>query len=88
MNSSGATSGGNKPSGKIRGALAELYYLLLVDAASRLLVLTDAEFFGYMRAELDGALPNEIALRHLALPEDLAARVAAVTGKARDEMTR
>src|SRR5689334_14604838 len=49
MNSSGATSGGKKPVGKIRGGLAELYYLSLVDAPVRLLILTDKEFLEFMQ---------------------------------------
>ncbi len=38
--SSGLTSGGNIPSGKINGCIADLYYLSLLDAPVRRLVLT------------------------------------------------
>ncbi len=87
MNSSGATSGGKKPVGKIRGAVAELYYLSLVSVPDRQLV-TNAEFHHYFLRELDGALAPGIQLRHLPLPPNLAQRVAGVTAGASDEMTR
>jgi len=86
MNSSGMTSGGKKPSGKIRGAIAELYFLSLVDAQHRLLVVTDSTFLAYLQHELDGALVEGVQLRHLALPADVAARVAEVTSTASAEM--
>lgn len=86
-NSSGATSGGKKPVGKIRGAIAELYFLSLVDAAERLLFATDRDFLTYLERELEGAVTEGIALRHMALPADLAMRVASVTTSASEEMS-
>jgi hypothetical protein len=86
MNSSGMTSGGKKPVGKIKGAIAEVYFLSLVDARQRLLVVTNASFVAYLQHELDGALVEGVQLRHLALPADLAARVAKVTSTASAEM--
>jgi len=88
MNSSGATSGGKKPVGKIRGALAELYYLSLVDAPTRLLVVTNPGFHLYLQRELEGALAPGIEVRYVPLPADLAGRVAGVTSEASDEMSR
>lgn len=88
MNSSGATSGGKKPVGKIRGAIAELYYLSLIDAPQRQLIVTNAEFHDYLLHELDGALAPGILVRHVALPPELAERVAGVTADASQEMTR
>lgn len=87
MNSSGATATGKRPSGKIRGALAELYYLTLAVAGVRLLVVTNADFLAYLQAELDGALPSEITLRHIQLPDELSARVWEVTSAASAEMS-
>jgi hypothetical protein len=43
--SSGPTSGGKNPSGKIARAHTELYFLAGVDARQSLLVLTDEEFY-------------------------------------------
>jgi hypothetical protein len=87
MNSSGATSGGKKPTGKIRGAIAELYFLSLVVAPSRILVVTNASFLSYLEQQLEGALTEGLSLVHLELPPDLAAAVAAVSQSASDEMS-
>jgi len=86
MNSSGSTSGGKKPIGKIRGAVAELYYLSLVEDARRLLVVTNPDFYAILRQEFRGALIEEIELIHLPLPRNLAASVGRVHGAASDEM--
>jgi hypothetical protein len=86
MNSSGMTSGGKKPSGKILAGVARVYFLSLADAPQRLLVVTDASFLAYLQHELDGALVEGVQLRHIALPADLAARVARVTSTASAEM--
>lgn len=86
LNSSGATSGGKKPVGKLRYAIAELYFLSLVECPHRLLVLTNAEFLGYLSDEIAGALVDGIELVHLPLPPLLAGRVAQVTTAASDEM--
>lgn len=88
LNSSGATSGGKKPVGKLRYAIAELYFLSLVDCPQRLLVVTNAEFLGYLSKEIAGALVDGIELVHLPLPPLLAGRVAQVTAAASEEMGR
>ena len=88
LNSSGATSGGKKPSGKIRYAIAELYFLSLADAPQRLLVATNAEFLKYLENETADALVEGVRLAHIPLPADLAARVAEVTTAASREMGR
>ena len=87
MNSSGLTSGGKKPVGKIRGAIAEVYFLSLVDATHRLLVATDSSFFAILEQELDGALVEGVELFHLPLPAALAAKVADVTAAASTEIS-
>lgn len=84
---SGLTSGGNKPSGKINTCLAELYYLSLVDAPTRILVLTNPEFHGIFIAELRGAVAEGITIELLALPADMQIEVDKVTGRASREMT-
>ncbi len=86
MNSSGLTSGGKKPVGKIRGAIAEVYYLSLADAPDRLLIATDPDFFAMLQRELDGALVDGVGLLHLPLPAALAAKVSDVTAAASSEM--
>ena len=79
LNSSGITSGGKKPTGKIRYAISELYFLSLADAPQRLLIATNAEFLEYLENETTGALVDGVRLEHVPLPAELAARVAEVT---------
>lgn len=86
MNASGATSGGKKPVGKIRGAVAELYYLSLVDAPHRLLVVTSSDFLKYLDREMDGALAEGLQIVHVKLPARLAQAVAEVREAASEEM--
>jgi len=86
MNSSGATSGGKKPTGKIWGAIAELYFLSLVEAPNRLLVVTNASFLGYLRRDLEGALADGLTLAHVELPSGLAQAVAQIGAAASSEM--
>jgi hypothetical protein len=54
--SSGLTAGGRRPAGKINACLADLYYLSLIDAAVRLLILTNPDFFEIFTRSTDGAL--------------------------------
>ena len=49
--------------------------------------MTDESFFELVTQELAGALVPTVELSHLALPADLAARVAAVTAQASREMS-
>jgi hypothetical protein len=42
--------------GKIRGAIAELYWLSLADASTKLLVLTNPEFFEILTRGMANAL--------------------------------
>jgi hypothetical protein len=85
---SGLTSGGNKPTGKIMTCLAELYYLSLVDAPTRILLLTNPEFHGIFVAELRGAVAEGIAIELLALPTEMQVEVDKVTSRASREMTK
>jgi hypothetical protein len=72
-NSSGKTSGGKNPSGKIRSTEAALYYLTLVEARTRILLLTDREFYGIVTATLtqQGRVASGIEIRLLELPENI-----------------
>ncbi|MGP8179566.1 MAG: hypothetical protein ACLP1E_02055 [Acidimicrobiales bacterium] len=72
--------------GKIRGAIAELYWLSQADASTRLLDLTNSEFLKILSQEMASALPPGVEIIHLALPDELASRVAAVTTAASEEM--
>src|SRR5687768_16131565 len=77
--SSGPTSGGKKPVGKVHAAVAYLFFLSQVEAEYRLLVLTDRSLFEIVEREVRGALPEGVEVIHLPLAPDVAARVRAVT---------
>jgi hypothetical protein len=86
-NSSGATSGGKRPVGKIRGAVAELYFLQLVEAPRRMLVVTNPEFCVYLTDYLEGALASGLSIHQVQLPPEMQAEVANVNRTASEEMT-
>ena len=69
--SSGVTSGGKIPSGKIAGAYQELYFLASVDADKRFLVLTDEEFYELLARNMGEKLSREIQLLYCPLTEEL-----------------
>jgi hypothetical protein len=85
--SSGKTRSENVPSGKIKDAEAELYYLMLVPASIRLLVLTNREFFDIMTKRLVDKLPQNIELRLISLPQELQEQVDIVQKKASVEVS-
>jgi len=87
-NSSGATSGRKKPVGKLHSAINYIYFLSLVSAPRRMLIVTNPEFDRYLRAELAGALAPGIEVTLIELPAELSQRVGQVTRDASDEMTR
>ena len=84
---SGFTSGGNLPSGKINSAIAELYFLTLVEAPIRKLILTTEEFHQILSRHLTGKIVNGIELIHIPLPPELQARVTEVQRIAGQEVS-
>jgi len=84
---SARTSGGNLPQGKFNNAIAELYYLSLVVAPQRLLVLTDPEFHALLLKKIDGALPEGVSLRCVRLSPEMQAQVDEVVKAASREMS-
>ena len=87
-NHSGLTSGGKKPVGKVRSAIADLYFLTLVQAPRRILVVTNPEFHAILTRELEGLLADGVEILHRPLPAPLAALVAKIKDDASGEMTR
>lgn len=67
---SGKTSGGKNPSGKIKDIEAELYYLMLVDAEVKLLVITNSEFYELITRRLKGRLHPSIDLIYIRLSDE------------------
>lgn len=86
--SSGLTSGGNLPGGKIKAAIADLYYLSLISAPTKWLVLTNPKFHEIFSRVMDGAVSPEIEVRLMPLSAELQSRVDGVIAAAVDEMDR
>jgi hypothetical protein len=84
---SGLTSGGRVPSGKIKDCIAELYYLSLVDAPIRRLVLTTPAFFEIFVKATVGAVAEDIEIVCLPLPAAIQTQVDAVVRAASREVT-
>jgi hypothetical protein len=84
--SSGITSGGKNPSGKIAGAYEELYFLARVDADQRFLVLTYEEFYRLLSEKMREKLTRGIRLLHCPLTEELAQLVNKVQSEASSEI--
>jgi len=83
----GKTVSGNVSSGKVRVAESELYYLTLVSAATKLLVVTSPEFFRMLAKKLEGRLAPGISVELIELPEEMAEEVARVQAEASVEMS-
>jgi len=80
------TSGGGHPAGNIMNCIAELYFLSLVRAPKRLLILTSADFHELFVEAMKGKIPRGIDIVHLPLPADVQVRLAAVQRAANDEI--
>jgi hypothetical protein len=86
--SSGKTSGGKFPSGKVSAAYQELYFLSLAEAARhRILVLTDHEFHQIFKSHSDGRLAPGLELMLIPLPPELREQVQVVQEEASQEMS-
>jgi hypothetical protein len=83
---SGLTSGGRRPGGKILACYAELYYLAQIGAPTRLLVLTNPDFFEIFERDSRGKLVPGVDLKLVPLAPDLQEQVTAVTAAASREM--
>lgn len=84
--SSGLTSGGNLPGGKINSCIADLYYLSLVDIPVRRLVLTNPDFYDIFTTRMRGAIAPGIEVALIPLDADLQAEVDEVIAVASREM--
>lgn len=84
--SSWRTSGGKRGSGKVQGAFTELYFLNLVEAPQRYLVLTDPEFFRCFTSECDGRLAAGLTLLQCPLPPDLCREIDLIRAASRREL--
>ena len=80
------TSGGKRGAGKIQGAYAELYFLSLVSAEQKYLVLTDQEFYERFRDDSRGKLVPDADLLWCKLSEELQREVAAIRAESQKEL--
>jgi hypothetical protein len=84
---SGLTAGGRVPSGKIKDCLAELYYLSLVEAPIRRLVLTTPAFFQLFAKTSAGAVAAGLQVVCVPLPAAIQAEVDKVVEEASREVS-
>jgi len=82
------TGGGNLPAAKFASLYQELYFLSLVKAKERLLILTNQEMYSDFVKRSKGKVADGIALVYCELPEAMQREVATVGKKASDEMGR
>jgi hypothetical protein len=82
------TSGGKLPSGKIGQIYQSLYLLSLVDAKTKLLILTDKETYEGFTAMSDGKIADGIYTKLYPLPPKIRLLVDKVRQKASEEMHR
>lgn len=85
--SGGRTSSGQSPAAKIQAGIAELYFLSLIDAERKLLILTTPEFHTLFREHMQDKIASGIDVVHLPLPAELQAQVATVHRIASAEMS-
>ncbi len=84
---SGKTSGGRFPAGKVNTAIAEIYFLSLIAAPVRLLVLTNPEFHQLLSDKLEGRLAKGLSLKLVQLPAEMQETVRQIQSRASSEVS-
>jgi len=85
--SGGKTASGRHPSGKVNSAIAELYFLTLINATTKLLVLTSPYFHELFLRTLNLKVADDIRVMLIPLPSELQERVDRVQETASLEVT-
>ena len=80
------TSGGKSPGGKIGQIYQSLYFLSLVDAKTKLLILTDREAYEGFLVVSNGKVAEGVEIKLCPLPPELQLLVTKVQQKASQEM--
>ncbi len=75
ISAGGKTSRGKNPQGKINKGIAELYFLSLIEADQKLLVLTDPAFVEIFKKKTKGRLAQGIKIIHCPLSKELEVEV-------------
>ena len=79
---SGKTRGGKPPAGKYAELFQELYFLTLVRAPKKLLVLTNEEMFKAFLVKSQGKVPADINITFCKLPLQIMDKVKSVQSDA------
>ena len=80
------TSGGRSPAGKIGQIYESLYFLSLVDAKTKLLVLTDRATYEGFLVKSDGKIAEDVEIKLFPLPPALQESLNKVRQRASQEM--
>jgi hypothetical protein len=80
--SRGMTRGGKRTTGATKSAIADLYYLKLVQARRRILVTTNRQFFELFSRDMRGRLAPGLEIKHVPLPVALESKVRSALAKA------
>lgn len=84
---SAKTASGKRPAAKYHNCVAELYFLSLVDAPRRILVLTTPEWHVMFMEYMKGRLVPGVEIELLRLPPELQAEVDKVRDMASNEVS-
>lgn len=84
---SGKTARGKRPAAKYQACLAEVYFLSLVDAPKRVLVLTTPDWHEMFVRYIKGRLAPGVEIELLKLSPELQAQVDKIRDVASDEVS-
>ena len=84
---SAKTATGKRPAAKYHNCVAELYYLTLVQAPRRILVLTTPAWHSMFTKYIEGRLAPGVEVELLVLPSALQAEVERIRGIASGEVS-
>jgi len=84
---SGKTATGKNPAGKIYACFAELYFLTLVEAPRRMLVLTTPDFHEIFTRNLRGRLYPGITVELIVVSPEIQAEIDRIKGIASEEVS-
>jgi hypothetical protein len=85
--SSGTTSGGKKPAGKLNKLRSDMLFLLMSSAQRRIVVLTDQSMHAeLLKEKARGRVPPNIEFVLASLPAELSSRLAAAQKVAAEEV--
>jgi len=89
ISTSGAkTSSGKSGVGKMLKIRSDMYFLILVDAESRVVILTEPDMFELCQKEKqNGRVPETIQFLHAKIPDNLEARLKESRRRAANEVS-